>query len=89
MTRKRTDITDEDGNAIPPPDPGSPVMQIIYLLEYGRTRGFRIGPRVQVGDTIVEVRDLRQEAAVARSAREASPEVVPGSDMALVLGLEE
>jgi len=60
---KRTDVIDEDGNEMVAPDPTSDVGRIIYLLEYGRARGFRIGPVVQVGDAIVQVRDLRQPAA--------------------------
>lgn len=88
MARK-IDIVDDDGNELPPPDPGSPVAQIIYLLEYGRKRGFMIGPRVQVGDAIVEVRDLRQAAAHARDQRDALPDIEPGSDMAILLGPSE
>lgn len=58
---KRRPLADEDGNLLPPLDPKSGISQIIYLLEYGRLRGFKIGPTVQVGDTIVQVRDLEQE----------------------------
>jgi hypothetical protein len=82
---RKTEVTDEDGNIIPPPDPNHPVMAIVWLLEYGRTRGFQIGPHVQVGDTVVTVKDLRQ--AVANSNR-GEPELVPGSDMATLLGDE-
>jgi hypothetical protein len=87
MARKKIEIVDDDGNELPPPEPGSPVAQIIYLLEYGRKRGFRIGPRVQVADTIVEVADLRQAAATAREAG-GGPELPPGSDMAILLAQE-
>lgn len=86
---KKVEIIDDDGNEILPPAPDSPVMSVIYLLEYGRKRGFKIGPRVQVGDTIVEVSDLRQKAALADVDRHGHPDVEPGSDMAVVLGLEE
>ncbi len=58
MTRDR-EVVDDDGNTIPQPPADHPVMTIIYLIEYGRKRGFRIGPTVQVGDTIVQVRDMR------------------------------
>jgi hypothetical protein len=53
------DIIDDDGNMIDPPPADHPVRAIVWLLEYGRTRGFRIGPTVQVGDTIVQVQDMR------------------------------
>jgi hypothetical protein len=58
-------FADEDGNILPALDPSSGVAQIITLLEYGRKRGFRIGPTVQVGDVIVQVKDLKQEEAYA------------------------
>jgi hypothetical protein len=85
---KRTEIIDEDGNVIAPPEPGSALSQIIYLMEYGRTRGFQIGPHVQFGDVIVTVKDLRQERAFAKDAKRDTdaPELDPESDMALVLG---
>ena len=56
---RSNDVIDDDGNLIAPPPPDHPVMAVLYLLEYGRKRGFRIGPTVQVGDTIVQVRDMR------------------------------
>jgi hypothetical protein len=52
--------SDDDGNPLPVPDSKSEVGQLIYLLEWGRLRGFRLGPTIQVGDLIVQVRDLRQ-----------------------------
>lgn len=58
--KKRDEVVDDDGNVIPPPLVGSDVAQLIYLLEYGRKRGFKIGPTVQVGDVIAQVTDLRQ-----------------------------
>lgn len=58
MARDR-EVTDDDGNIILPPPPDSAVAQVVWLLEYGRKRGFRIGPTVQIGDTIVQVRDMR------------------------------
>lgn len=57
---RKTTMVDEDGNEFPPPEPGSPLAGVIYLLEYGRKRGFRIGPAVQIGDITVQVQDLRQ-----------------------------
>ncbi len=85
MARKKTEIIDDDGNELAPPEPGSPIANIIYLLEYGRRRGFRIGPTVQVNDVIVQVSDLRQENEAARQVRgPASLEDDP--DMAVLLG---
>lgn len=88
MARKRTEVIDEDGNALPPPEPGSPVAAVIYLLEYGRLRGFRIGPTVQVDGVIVQVADLRQQMQMQKAQAEGSPDIEPGSDMALILGSE-
>ncbi len=88
--RKRDEIIDDDGNVLPPPEPGSPVAQIIYLLEYGRKRGFRIGPRVQVGDTVAEVMDLRQQIQITKAQRGDAPDLVPGTDMhTLLVGDEQ
>lgn len=50
---------DEKGNEIPI-DPVSPVGQLIALLEYGRARGYRIGPTVKIDGLVVQVQDLRQ-----------------------------
>lgn len=87
--RKRDEVIDEDGNVLPPPEPGTPISQIIYFMEYCRKRGFRAGPRVQVGDTIVEVLDIRQQLQVSKAQRsDAPPDLVPGSDMATLLGDE-
>jgi hypothetical protein len=52
---------DEDGNALPVPTPDSDLAQLIALLEYGRKRGFRIGPTVQVGKIATQIADLRQD----------------------------
>lgn len=83
--RKQDDIIDDDGNALAPPEPGSPVANIIYLLEYGRKRGFQIGPIVRVDGTAMQVRDLRQAAATAKEQRPA-PDLALDPDMALLLG---
>lgn len=77
---RKTTMVDEDGNEILPPEPNSPVGQLIYLLEWGRKRGFRIGPTVQIGDVILQVRDLREERQ-----DEPATELTPGSDMDLIL----
>lgn len=78
------DLVDDDGNIIPCPPPDSPIAQIVWLLEYGRKRGFQIGPAIQVGDTIVQVKDIRQEAAHARQADRIA-DLDPDSDMAKIL----
>lgn len=79
------DLIDDDGNVIPCPPPDSPVAMIVWLIEYGRKRKFRIGPTVQIGDVIVQVKDLREES----HERRVEPDVAPGSDMAVLLGLDE
>lgn len=84
MSRK-FELIDDDGNVLPPPDPESPVAQIIYLLEYGRLRGFRVGPTVQVGDVTVGVRDLRQERDLMQEARTEHGDLDPDSDMGTLL----
>lgn len=66
---------DEHGNFLPELDPTSDVAQIIYLLEYGRKRGFRIGPTVQVGNAIVQVSDLSQEREAADASVRAEPTI--------------
>lgn len=60
MAKRNTNEADEEGNELPIPPGDSDVGQLIYLLEYGRRRGFRIGPTVQIGNVIVQVNDLRQ-----------------------------
>lgn len=56
-------IHDDEGNPIPQPAPESDLADLIQLLEYGRVKGFRIGPTVRVGKIIVQVSDLRQHEA--------------------------
>lgn len=84
MGSKKLPFADEDGNTLPELDPMSGMAQIIVLLEYGRKRGFRIGPTVQVGDTIVQVQDLRQ--AVGGNEKSSEP---MSDDMREVLGVEK
>lgn len=61
--KDRRPDADEDGNDLLPPAPNSDVGQLIYLLEWGRQRGFRIGPRVQIGEVVLELADLRQDTS--------------------------
>lgn len=62
-TKNPFQVIDDNGNIINPPDPGSDVGSMIYFLEYCRARDFMVGPTIQVGSTIVQVRDLRQMRA--------------------------
>lgn len=60
MTKPAASI-DEHGNPLLEVDPNSMCGQLVALLEYGRRRGFRIGPFVQIGDVRLQVQDLRQD----------------------------
>lgn len=51
---------DIDGNDITAPPAASDVGQLIYLLEWARRRGFRVGPAIRVGGLTLQVQDLRQ-----------------------------
>lgn len=52
---------DDEGDPVPQPAPNSDLTDLIQLLEYGRKKGFRIGPTVRVGKIITTVHDLRQD----------------------------
>ena len=65
---------DEEGNDLPVPPVDSDVGQLIYLLEYGRKRGFRIGPTVQIGNVIIQVSDLRQSEG-RRQSNDPEPDI--------------
>ena len=65
---------DEEGNDLPVPLADSDVEQLIYLLEYGRKRGFRIGPTVQIGNVIIQVSDLRQSEG-RRQSNDPEPDI--------------
>lgn len=56
MATRRTHA-DEDGNDIPEVKPDSDLGQIMAFMEWGRRRGFVIGPTIQVGETIVQIAD--------------------------------
>ena len=85
MTRKQ-EIIDDDGNVLAPPEPGTDAAHIIYLLEYGRKRGFKIGPVVKIGEATIQVRDIRQERQEAQNSADTTPEMDPDSPMAVLLG---
>src|SRR5678810_422079 len=63
MKRPPIDI---DGNPLAPPRADSDVADLIYLLEYARRNDYRVGPMIQIGRTIVQVRDLRQDESGAK-----------------------
>lgn len=65
---------DDDGNPLALPDAASDVAQLIYLLEWARIRGFRVGPTIQVNNLIVQVSDLRQ---ASRRDRDDAPDPGP------------
>lgn len=48
------------------------ISRALYLLEYCRQRGFRVGPVVTVGDVTMQVEDIRQ-AKVEGQSFEAEP----------------
>ena len=56
MSKKLADVEGEYLPELEHPD----VKALIHLLEYGRLKGIRIGPMVQIVDTVVQVRDIRQ-----------------------------
>ncbi len=57
-------LADEDGDELTPLDPKSNMAQLIHLLEYSRLKGYQVGPTIQVGDVIVQVRDLKLKVGV-------------------------
>lgn len=82
MATKRTEVLDDAGNIIAPPEPGSPIAQIVWLLEYARKRDFHI-PKVQIGDTVVHVTDLKQTQAGGQER--ITQDLDPESDMGKIL----
>lgn len=86
MSNKHDDeILDPDGNTLPAPPVGTNVGDLIYLLEYGRKRGFRIGPTVKIGEVTVQVRDLRQERQMSLENQQDAPDLDPDSDIGVLL----
>lgn len=64
MTRIPTGLDvaeDIDGNDITAPPAETDVGRLVYLLEWARKRGFRIGPAIRVGSLVLQVQDLRQD----------------------------
>lgn len=62
---------DDDGVPIPQPAPDSDLADLIQLLEYGRRKGFVIGPMVRIGKIALQVVDARQQRG---STRPSEPE---------------
>lgn len=86
--RSKHEVIDDDGNVMPAPGPdASDVEKAIYLLEYARLRSFQIGPTLKIGELVMHVRDLRQEAAMVRDQKAGRPpDLIPGTDMHTLLG---
>ena len=87
--RNKHEVVDEDGNVLPPPEPGTDAANAIYLLEYARKRGFRLGPVIRVGAIEMQVLDLRQQMQLGSMQKDQYRDLEPGSDMALVMGESE
>ena len=51
---------DDEGLEVPQPSDRD-LGDLIQLLEYGRRKGFVIGPNVRIGKITLQVRDLRQQ----------------------------
>ena len=86
-SRNRNEVIDDDGNVMPIPGAeAGDVEKAIYLLEYARLRGFRIGPTLKIGDIVMSVADIRQEREMTKEQRERVPDLVPGTDMHTLLG---
>jgi hypothetical protein len=74
--------TDIDGNDINPPPATTDVGQLIYLLEWARKRGFRVGPTVRCGSLVLQVQDLRQtEGRDTPAADDPGPWAAAGHDL--------
>jgi hypothetical protein len=54
---------DQEGDPVPQPAKESDLADLIQLLEYGRRKGFRVGPMVRIGKITVQVSDLRQRGS--------------------------
>lgn len=85
--RNKHELIDDDGNVMPVPGPdASDVAKAIYLLEYARLRGFRLGPTLKVGELVTQVQDLRQLGELTKDETSKMPDLVPGTDMHTLLG---
>jgi len=60
----------------PPLPEGHDVLAAIHLLEWARSRGFRIGPELQVGTVKMHILDIRQ---ANREGLNEPPVAEPGS----------
>jgi hypothetical protein len=76
-------LLDDAGNVIPPPNADTDVGKLIYLLEYCRSRKFVLGPLVQIGEVVVQVKDSMLE----RDKNERTSEVM-SDDMRQLLNEE-
>lgn len=64
---------DEDGDPLPQPAAASDLADLIQLLEYARTKQFRIGPMIRIGKIALQVRDLRQDKQLGAAEKQDAP----------------
>jgi hypothetical protein len=64
---------DDDGNPVPQPAADSDVRDLQQLMEWGRMKGYRIGPAVRIGKITVQIADVRQTEG-RRSAEDDEPD---------------
>lgn len=60
MPKPRKPVRTDEGEELPP-NPNADVAAAIHLLEYARSRGFRVGPVLEVGSVKMHINDLRQQ----------------------------
>lgn len=56
----RSDLGIRHADELPKLPESHDVHAVIYLLEYARARGFRIGPVLEIGTVRLQVADIRQ-----------------------------
>lgn len=60
MASKKRPLLTDDGDPLPAAPANHDVLAAIHLLEYARTRGFRIAGALKVGSVEILVEDMRQ-----------------------------
>ena len=65
---------DDEGDPVPQPAPESDLADLIQILEYGRRKGFAIGPMVRIGKIALQVTDMRLRRN-AGAAEEPEPSI--------------
>lgn len=61
---------DEDGDPVPQPVAASDLADLIQLMEWARTKGYRVGPMVRVGKLALQISDVRQREGKDRKEEE-------------------